>query len=121
MKRTFTGRRLGAAALSAVALVGGGLALAPAASATASASASAPAAQVRPDANANGCVSTLTQWGYEATKTRIIICNVTAVAAFVSADHAFAACIPALIATVKSTEVENDDVLTTACFFAAYG
>ncbi|MBD0734919.1 hypothetical protein BGM09_18725 [Streptomyces sp. CBMA29] len=96
------------------------MAMAPGASA-APAPAGAPAAQVKPDANPTSCMSTLTQWGYAATTARILICNATAVAAFVNAENAFAACVPALAATVKNTEEMNYDVLTSACFLAAYG
>ncbi|MET9221466.1 MULTISPECIES: hypothetical protein [unclassified Streptomyces] len=120
MRKPLSGRRLAAAALSAVALAGCGLAMAPAASA-ATAPAGAPAAQVKPDANPNSCISTLTQWGYAATTTRIIICNTTAVAAFVNAENAFVACVPALAATIKDVNDRNYDVLTSACFLAAYG
>jgi hypothetical protein len=107
MKQSFSGRRLGAAAaLTAVTLVGGGLAMAPTASASTAAAApvklaapvlaGAPGSQVTPNASLSGCQSALQNYGYDVTRARNAICIATVAIAVVNSQKAFSYCYPAM-------------------------
>ncbi|MEV0402439.1 hypothetical protein [Actinoallomurus sp. NPDC050550] len=128
VRQPFSGRRLGAAtALTAVTLVGGGLAMAPAASAgtaaaapakraaAASAPASAPGSKVTPNNSATGCKEQLKAWGY-GNALQNSICWSTWAAAFANATKAFAVCTPAMIGTGVPWKIAG-----AACYLAAFG
>jgi hypothetical protein len=121
VRQSFSGRRLGAVtAMTAVALVGGGLAMAPAASAgtaaAAPATARAPGSQATPNASGPGCIGVLVQFEYDATAARKAICNMTAMVAFVNAPLALASCTSAMSGTGVGFQVT-----ALACTKAAYG
>ena len=120
MKKPFSGSRLGAATvLTAVALIGGGLAMAPTASASTDAAASAPASatgsKVTPDANGPGCVAELFNWG-EYTRGRAFICNGAAVASLGNQVTAMNGCVAGMLATGL-----QGALVARACTIAVYG
>ncbi|WP_225846121.1 hypothetical protein [Streptomyces sp. HPF1205] len=120
MRKPFSSRRIGAAAvLTAVTLVGGGLAMAPAASAdtatAASPSTAAPRSQVTPDGGWSDCVTVLDNFG-ELTSATKAVCISTTLLAVVNSSHAYTQCVFSL-----SGLGVNSRVAITACTFAAFG
>ncbi|MBS2550945.1 hypothetical protein KGQ19_29140 [Catenulispora sp. NL8] len=120
MKNSLSVRRFGAAtALTALTLVGGGVAMASTASASTvaatsvSASASAEAV-VTPDGDATGCYSVLYNFDELTTSTKLV-CVTTAVAAVVNASAAYGHC----VFTMSGLGV-NSRVAVAACTFAAF-
>lgn len=119
MKISLSARRFGAAtALTALTLVGGGVAMASTASASAAAptsvSVGASPARVTPDGNATGCYSVLYDFNELTTATKAV-CITTAVAAVINASAAYGHCVFAMSGLGVNTRVA-----VAACTFAAF-